>query len=136
VDATTSLFLTPFPVIAEIPGFGRVDMLSCRGDAQLGEMRVRFLSSDGSAEFLAIGEAFGQNLPGGTPQVVRIDSSAGIFGGGGGSFITAEGIAPTAGVTGHFEWQVSRGTGADATGATIEIEVYNDSDDGDPLGRL
>lgn len=135
VDATASLFLTPFPTVAEIPGFGSVDMLSCRGDAQVGEMRMRFLSSDASTQFLAIGEAFGQNLPGGTPAPALIDSSAGFLSGGGGSFVTAEGTAPTVGVTGHFEWQVSRGTGVDTTGATIEIEVYNDSSNADPLGQ-
>lgn len=137
VDATVAGFLPfPFPVIAEIPGFGVVDMITCRGDATEGRMQVRFLSSDDSTPFLAIGQAFGDNLPGGLPAAAAlIDSSAGNLGGGGGAFVSAEGDLPTVGVAGHFEWQVSRGSGPDATGATIEVKVYNDSSDGDPLGQ-
>lgn len=135
VNATNTLFITPFVTVAEIPGFGAVEMLSCRGDANLGAMRMRFLSSDASTEFFASGEAVGQNLPGGLSQPAQIDSSAGTLGGGGGAFVTAEGSAPTAGVAGHFEWQVSRGTGADTTGATIEIEAWNNSTDSTPLGQ-
>jgi hypothetical protein len=124
----------PFPVILEIPGFGRAELITCNGDTQLDRTRVRMISADDATDFLAIGEASAEDLPGGDPADPNFDSSAGFLGGGGGGFLAVAGNAPAIGIAAHFEYQLSRGSGADATGATLEIDVYNDSTNGDPLG--
>jgi hypothetical protein len=123
----------PFPVILEIPGFGRAELITCNGDALLDRMRIRVIAADDAAEFLSVGEASGEDLPGTDPENPTFDSNAGFLGGGGGGFLTVSGVTPEVGVAGHFEVQFSRGSGADATGATLEIDIYNTSDDSTPF---
>ena len=124
----------PFPVILDIPGFGRAELITCNGDTQLDRVRVRLIAADGAAEFLSVGEAEGEDLPGSDPEDPTFDSNAGFLENGGGGFLTVAGATPDIGIAAHFEAQFSRGSGADATGATLEIDVYNDSSNGVPLG--
>lgn len=125
----------PFPVILEIPGFGRANLITCNGDADLDRIRVQMIAADDAPQFLSVGEASAEDLPGGDISDPTFDSNAGLLETGGGGFLSVRGVSPAIGTASNFELQLSRGSGAESAGATLEIDVYNDSTNGDPLGQ-
>lgn len=114
----------PKPVLADVPTMGVVELLGCFGAPNY-SIRVRLLSDDDSEPFLGVGTVTFSELPAGVGPAATSDQDAGMFSAGGGSPLIATGPGGT-GTGGHWDYTLSRGTGADTVGAHVSVDGYND----------
>jgi len=127
-------FLPTPLVLAEIPGFGKIEFLYCGADPEA-QIRTRLLSADGSEPFLGVGQVTMSDLPSGTGAKDDIDMAGGTFGDGGGNPLIARSQGPAGlGTVATFDWQLSRGTGDQAEGAHTVVSGINSSLLVDPPG--
>lgn len=116
------------PVLSDIPGFGVVRLLRC---AQLptNQIGVQLLSSADAEPFLGVSQVIAGGLPLGTGQGEFIDLDARIFEPDIGPPLIAVQPMSTGGVisTGmaaKWDFQLSRGTGADVSGAHVRVSGF------------
>lgn len=121
----------PKPVLASVPTMGVVELLGCFGAPNY-SIRVRLLSFDDAEPFLGVGTVTYSELPAGVGPPATSDQDAGLFALGGGSPLIAS--APGGlGTGGHWDYSLSRGTGADTVGAHVSVDGYNDHGIGGPV---
>jgi hypothetical protein len=114
----------PKPVLASVPSMGVVELLGCFGAPNY-SIRVRLLSFDDSLPFLGIGTLTYSELPAGFGPAAISDQDGGFFSGGGGSPLIAS--APGgSGTAAHWDYSLSRITGAETAGAHVSVDGYND----------
>jgi hypothetical protein len=114
----------PKPVLARIPGFGKVEFLACFNR----EIRVRLLSFDKAKNFSYSSEVRAGGIPPGTGQEHNVDIGGGSLGHGGGEPLIGKVNTPngfTLGMAGKWDFQVWRGDGSHTTGAHVVVSGTN-----------
>lgn len=114
------------PVLADVPGFGKVKLILCGSKASSYLSYVQMLSDDNASSFLAIGQGFGHPEPPGGPVPATVDGSAGQLGSGGGTLISAKANATAPGMDATFDIQFSRGSGSAVKGAHVSVALFDD----------
>jgi hypothetical protein len=122
-------FLPAPLVLAEIPGFGQVQLLYC-GTAPNLQMRVRLLSNDDASTFFFSSEVRSGGVPVGTGQQHNVDTGGGALSAGGGEPLLTPDFTPngfTLGQEAKWDFQLWRGDGANTTGAHVSVSGVNGS---------
>lgn len=133
-------FLPTSIVLATVPTMGVVELIACFPDSPSGasDIRTRLLSFDDSAPFFGAGTVISSATPSGAAPGTRSDQTAGLFSSGGGNPLIAESPDPTnagLGVSGWWDWHLSRGTADGTVGAHVTVSGYNSSTAGSPNGQ-
>jgi hypothetical protein len=138
VTAPAVGFLPSPIVLAEVPGMGVVQFIACFPQSPAGaDMRLQLLSESGAAPFTGMGTVIGGGAPSGSPPGTKTEQNATVFQGSGGFPLIAEssdGQAGDAGVSGSWDFHLTRGTGADTVGAHVSASGYNSSSTISPDG--
>lgn len=121
----------PEPVLANVPTMGVVELLGCFGAPNY-SVRVRLLSFDDAQPFFGAGTVTFSELPAGTGPAAASDQDAGLYSSGGGTPLIALGPGGL-GTAGHWDYTLSRGSGADTVGAHVSVDGYNDHGIGGPV---
>ena len=134
-------FLPESFVLATVPTMGVVEFIACFPDSPAGaDIRTRLLAFDDAQPFFGAGTVISSATPSGSPpDGTTSEQTAGFFASGGGSPLIAESPAPTTepgfGVTGWWDWRLSRGTGDNTLGAHVTVSGFNTSTNGNPNGE-
>jgi hypothetical protein len=120
-------FLPQPLILAEIPTMGQIRLIYCGGSPS-NQIRVQLLSFDNSQPFFGVGQVTASALPAGLDGPPNTDQGGGVFSGGGGEPLIADSApdVPAVGLVGKWDWQLSRGSGADAVGAHVSVSGIND----------
>jgi len=119
-------FLPDAQILATVPGMGQVRMIFC-GNGADDQMRVQMLSFDNSQPFLGVGSVNASGLPVGAGGPPVSDVGGGFFSNGGGEPYLTQVPAGDAGlgVAAKWDFQFSRGSGANAVGAHVSVSGVN-----------
>jgi len=121
----------PAPVLAAVPTMGKIELIACFGPPNY-SIRVRLLSFDDSQPFFGAGTVTFSELPAGVGPAAISDQDAGFFSAGGGSPLIAQATGGL-GTGGHWEYSLSRGSGADTVGAQVSVDGINNHGIGGPV---
>ena len=119
-------FLPEPQILANIPGMGQIRFLFC-GNGADDQMRVQILSAEDSQPFLGVGSVNASGIPLGVGGPPVSDVGGGPLSAGGGEPYLTQVPAGDAGlgVAAKWDFQLSRGSGANAVGAHVSVSGVN-----------
>jgi trimeric autotransporter adhesin len=118
--------VTAPPVLADIPGFGQLRLVGCGAQASGFATRVEVRAAAGAGSFSVVGQAQGTSLPSDGTEPALIDGTVATLGPGAATAVSATGDAAKTGLAATFDLTLSRGDGADVTGAHASVAVHDD----------
>lgn len=118
-------FLPTPLILADIPTMGTIRFIFCGPSGAENQIRVQMLSDDDSQPFLAVSQVTASQSPPGTGRPEFVDMGGFFFSGGGGEPLIARAPANAVfGTIGKWDFQLTRGTGAQAQSAHISVSGY------------
>ena len=120
-------FLPTPLILADVPTMGAIRFIFCGTSGTENQIRVQVLSDDDSQPFLAVSQVTSSRPPVGTGQPEFVDMGGGFFSGGGGEpYIARAPANPVFGTVAKWDFQLTRGTGANARSAHVSVSGYFD----------